>query len=153
MKLSPHVDALLSDLEAVAAAGDERTAEVADRLGAALRASAGLRLLDALSEAVLELNAQLPSGRVEVRLDGRDPSLVFVADETEEPEVAATPAGEAARITLRLADALKTEAEAAAAREGLSVNAWLVRSIARAISSPGHKPKPGRGRLTGYGRS
>src|SRR4051794_31992475 len=153
MKVSPHVDALVSDLESVAAAGDEQTADVAARLAAALRASVGLRVLDALSEAVLELNEQLPSGHVEVRLDGRDPSLVFVSEEAEEPQFAATPAGEAARITLRLAEALKAEAEAAAAREGLSVNSWLVRSIARAISSPTSRGPSKRGRLTGYGRS
>jgi HicB-like protein involved in pilus formation len=152
MKLSPHVEALVGDLEAVAAAGDDRVAEAASRLAAALRASAGLRLLDALSEAVLELNGRLASGRVEVRLEGRDPSLVLV-EEAEEPQVASAAAAGAARITLRLPEALKAEAEAAAAREGVSVNTWLVRAVARAVSGPGPRGGSSRGRLTGYGRS
>jgi hypothetical protein len=42
-----------------------------------------------LSEAVLELNARFPSGRIEVRLDGRDPSLVLVEDEQTEPQMGA----------------------------------------------------------------
>jgi hypothetical protein len=151
MKLSPHVEALVTDLQAVAAAGDESTAQVAATLAATLRASAGMRLLDALSEAVLELNAQLSIGRVEVRLDGRDPALVVV-EEAEEPHVAA-PAADSARITLRLPEQLKADAEAAAAREGVSVNTWLVRAIARALAGPGPRGTSSRGRLTGYGRS
>jgi hypothetical protein len=152
MKLSPHVEALVSDLETVAASADEAVADAAARLAAALRASAGLRLLDALSEAVLELNSRLPSGRVEVRLDGRDPSLVFVED-VEEPQVASAAAAAAARITLRLPEGLKAEAEAAAAREGVSVNTWLVRAVARAAAGPAPRGTSSRGRLTGYGRS
>ena len=131
MKLSTHVEALIADLEAVAAGGDDAVAQAVSRLTAALRASAGLRLLDALSEAVLELNARFPSGRVEVRLDGRDPSLVVVEDEREEPQMGASPAAGSARITLRLPESLKAEAEAAAAREGVSVNTWLVRAVAQ----------------------
>ena len=152
MKLSAHVEALIADLEAVAVGGDEAVAQAVSRLTAALRASAGLRLLDALSEAVLELNARFPSGRVEVRLDGRDPSLVVVEEEQEEP-LGASPAAGSARITLRLPESLKAEAEAAAAREGVSVNTWLVRAVARAAGGPGPRGGSSRRRLTGYGRS
>jgi hypothetical protein len=149
MKMQPHVEALVADLEAVAAAGDDAAAEAATRLAAALRASAGLRLLDALSEATLELNAQLTSGRVEVRLAGRDPELVYVE---EEAAPAAQEAGGSARITLRLPEGLKAEIEAAAGREGASVNAWLVRALARSVGAAG-PTRATRGRLTGYGRS
>ncbi len=37
------------------------------------------------------------------------------------------------RITLRLAESLKSRAEAAAGQVGLSVNAWLVRAVAAAL--------------------
>jgi hypothetical protein len=37
------------------------------------------------------------------------------------------------RINLRLPDALKSRVEEAAAREGLSINAWLVRAAAAAL--------------------
>ena len=147
--MAPHIEALVADLEAVAAVGDDATAEAARRLAGALRASAGMRLLDVLSEAALELNAQLPAGRVDVRLAGRDPELVYVEDAVQ--PTAPADDGDAARITLRLSSSLKAEVEAAAAREGLSVNAWLVRALARGVSSP--PVRASRGRLTGFGTS
>src|SRR3954447_19550471 len=152
MEMSQHVDALVADLESMAATGGDAVAEAAERLAMALKASAGLRLLDALADAVLELNAQLPSGHVEVRLQGRDPALVYVAEEEPPEEPAAAPeAGDTARITLRLPEELKAAAEAAAAREGVSVNAWLVRAVRRALSGPAVRSS--RGRLTGWGKS
>src|SRR5712691_5706962 len=105
MQTSGHVEALLGDLAAVASVGDEATAEAARRLALALRSALGLRLLDALTEAALELSAQLPGGRVEVRLAGQDPQLVYVEEESgggPAAEDAAT-----ARITLRLPESLK----------------------------------------------
>jgi hypothetical protein len=149
MEMAPHVEALVADLEAAAAVGDDATAEAARRLAAALRAAAGLRLLDALAEAVLELNGQLAAGRVEIRLAGRDPQLVFVEDQA--PPVAAD-TGDAARITLRLPAGLKADIEAAAAREGASVNTWLVRAVTRGLGSGPKQRGPGR-RVTGYGKS
>lgn len=147
MQLSPHVDALLADLAEIAAVGDEATAEAARRLSVALRSAVGLRFLDALTEASLELSAQLPSGHVEVRLAGQDPALVFVEDEAEAAPAAADE-GLTARITLRLPDGLKAGIEASAAREGLSVNAWIVRALTR---STGTTTRRGPGsRLTGF---
>jgi predicted HicB family RNase H-like nuclease len=136
MKLSQFVDALRSDLTAVAAVGDDATAEAAQKLAIALEGSVGLRLVDAFASAALELTAQLPSGRVEVRLAGRDPEFVFIEDEqapaTEgfEPEED----GETARITLRLPVPLKDRIESAAAQEGVSVNAWLVRKLRQTLT-------------------
>jgi hypothetical protein len=44
--------------------------------------------------------------------------------------------------------------DAAAAREGVSVNTWLVRALARAVGSGGGGARRGPGnRLTGFGRS
>src|SRR5215217_6466707 len=83
MQLSPHVEALLADVADIAAVGDEATAEAARRLSVALRSAAGLRFLDALTEATLELSAQLSSGHIEVRLAGQDPSLVYVEESTD----------------------------------------------------------------------
>ena len=157
MQLRGYVDRLQEDLEAIAGVGDDTVAEAARRLTAAIRASAGLRLLDALSEAALELSAELPSGHVEVRLSGQDPSFVYV----EEPDDAAAPAPAAgddalsARLTLRLPEALKASIDAAAAQEGVSVNTWVVRALTRAVS-PGVTVSVRRGpgnRLTGFGRS
>jgi predicted DNA binding CopG/RHH family protein len=150
MNLSIVIDSLRAELTAVAELGDERVAGVARRLADTLAASLRLRLQDVLSQAALELSSKLPSGHVEVRLAGQEPELVYVEDESEH---AAAPAGEdmSARITLRLPESLKAAVDAAAAREGVSVNAWLVRALARAADQ---RPRPQVGRrLTGYGRS
>src|SRR3954468_894107 len=130
MQLQRFGDALKADLTAVAELGDEQTAEAAGRLVLTLQASRGLPLLDALSEAALELNDKLPGGHVEVRLAGQDPELVYVGKERDAP---ATPADDAftARVSLRLPDALKGAIETAAAREGVSVNTWIVRALSR----------------------
>src|ERR671934_1236627 len=101
MQLQRFVDSLKADLSAVAELGDDATAEAAGRLTISLQASVGLRLLDALSEAALELNEKLPSGHVEVRLSGQDPELVYVGEEPETPAAGAESAF-TARITLRL---------------------------------------------------
>jgi len=153
VELRPFVEGLQADLEGIAAVGDDAVAEAAKRLTSAVGASAGLRLLDALTEAALEVSEQLPSGHVEIRLSGQDPSFVYVE---EEGEVPAPPAGDdalVARISLRLPEGLKLAIEAAATREGISVNAWLVRSLARAVGSSGGARRSSGNRLTGFGRS
>jgi hypothetical protein len=153
VELRPFIEGLQADLEEIAAIGDDDVAEAARRLTAAVGRSAGLRLLDALTEAALELTSQLPSGHVEIRLAGQDPSMIYVEEEGEAPPA---PAGEdalAARISLRLPEGLKVAIEAAATREGVSVNSWLVRSIARAVSLGGGQRRGAGNRLTGFGRS
>jgi hypothetical protein len=151
MELAPYVDRLQDDLAAIAAVGDDTVAAAAERLAAAIRASAGLRLLDALSEAALEVSAQLPSGHVEIRLAGQDPSFVYVESDAAEPAPAGSGEDLSARITLRLPDALKGAVDVAAAREGLSVNTWIVRALGRALNAP--QPRRSRNRLTGFGQS
>ena len=150
MQLSQIIDALRSDLNAVAAVGDEQTAQTAERIGIALEGSLALRLVDAFAAATVELNAQLPNGHVEVRLAGRDPELVFVEDAPREAEPQVAEEGASARITLRLADALKDQVEAAAAAGGVSVNTWIVRTLARAVTQPARRS---RNRLTGFAES
>jgi hypothetical protein len=153
MQTTPYVDALLADLEAMASLGDEAVADAARRLSQTLRASAGMRLLDLLGEVALEVSSQLPSGHVEVRLAGQEPSLVYVDEEPQSAAQAAQGADDSsARITLRLSEALKASVEAAAAREGVSVNTWIIRALGRASSAPTTVRRSGR-RLTGYAES
>ena len=149
--MSPHVDALRNDLAAAAALGDERAAEVGSCLADAVARSAPMRFLEALGDALLEANGQLPSGRLELRLAGADPSVVFVEDEAA-VEPAASDEPSVARLTLRLPERLKSELEAAAAREGVSVNTWLVRALSGAVSHATRLSSPRR-RLVGYGRT
>ena len=54
--------------------------------------------------------------------------------------------GEPARINLRLPERLKAGVERAASREGLSVNAWLVRVTAAALNrNDPNRRRPQRG--------
>jgi predicted NBD/HSP70 family sugar kinase len=148
MQLDSHVQAIQQELAAAAARGDQEAAEVARRMGEALAATLHLHLLDLLGEAALEIGGQLDTGRVEVRLAGREPELVVINDET--PDAAQFGAGEelSGRITLRLPESLKSSVEAAAAREGISTNAWLVRTIGRTLEQ--RSTKHGRHRMQGY---
>ena len=106
-----------------------------------------LRLLEVLEDAARELSEQLPYASVEVRLEGGEPVLVVVDAEAPpgvEEELAA-------RLTLRLPNALKEAVEAAAAAEAVSANAWLLRAIARSTARRG-RSGPGT-RIRGYARS
>ena len=130
METTRFVEAVRADLESAAAVGGEALVKAAGRLSAALDASMRLALLDALSEAAMELGSQLAAGRIDVRLAGRDVELTYV------PDAPAPPVAEedsSARITLRLPERLKADAEAAAARDGVSMNAWLVRAVTAAV--------------------
>jgi hypothetical protein len=153
MQTANYVQAIQADLAAAASLGDEATAEAGRRLSLAVESSLHLRLLDLLTEVSVGLSAQLSSGRVEVRLSGREPELVVIDEEPAGAQPAAPgDEGETARITLRLPEGLKAHAEAAAAREGVSTNTWLVRAVARAL-----EPRPTRirtgNRLQGYAQS
>jgi hypothetical protein len=151
MQIDAYVEALREDLARVAAVGDESTARAAELLAVALESSLGRRLQEALAEAALELSAQLEDGRVEVRVAGGDPELVFVPDSMSVPAEAFDEAS-TARITLRLPESLKSRLDAAAAAKGVSVNTWLVQTLSRALEP---RPPAGRNprRLTGYGRT
>jgi hypothetical protein len=152
VKLSTIVEALASDLVALGALGDETTADAARRLAAAMEGPITARLLESLSQIATEVYATLPSGRLEVRLVGGDAELVFVAEEHADPEPEDDPdADSSARISLRLPGTLKSRIEAASAREGVSVNTYIVRALGQQ-SRRERGAKVGK-RLTGYGRS
>src|SRR5215210_6647163 len=140
MQTARFVERLERDLASLASLGDDAIADAAERLTQALRGSAGLRLLETLGEAALEISAQLPDGHIEVRLVGPDPELVYVGSGPAEPPAVQAEAGLTARITLRLPESLKRELEAAAARDGVSLNTWLVRALRRSASPAPRRP-------------
>ena len=148
MQLDSHVQAIQQELVAAASLGDDAAAEAARRMGDAVASSLHLHLLDLLGEAALEVGSQVESGRVEVRLAGRDPELVVVTDEA--PDAGQIGIGEeySGRISLRLPESLKAGVEAASAREGISTNAWLVRTIARTLEQ--RPSRKSRNRMQGY---
>lgn len=143
MDLTPYLDSLRRDLAASAAPAGEAVASSAELLASALEAATRLCLIEALSDAAAEITTKLDGPTVEVRMRGRDADLV-VSDIT--PAVAVPPppvteaGGDVARITLRLPEVLKEQAERAAAEEGISVNAWLVRAVAAALQGGGGWP-------------
>lgn len=129
--------------------GGEEARELADRLTAPLESATRLTMLNVLSAAMDEITRELAPGSVDVRLRGLDPDFVVTRPEGDEahegksgpaePLKAPAPApadgddGGTARVNLRLPAHLKARAEEAAHREGLSVNAWLVRAVSTAV--------------------
>jgi hypothetical protein len=170
MELTSYMENLRRDLNAAAAAGGAEVTRAADLLGGSLESSIRLCLLEALSDAAAEITTRLAHGAVELRLRGREAEFVVTESEPvpqhQPPTPAAAPGedgGDITRITLRLPEALKEAVEAAAAAEGISVNAWLVRAIAQMLAGPPMPPMPpmpprpewpGRGRrgrrMTGF---
>src|SRR5271165_670574 len=138
MKMSLVVDGLRSDVVAVGDLGDDAVAEVAERIATVLGRSVPGRVLDLLSDAAAELSAELPEGRVEIRVAGDDVNLAYVEDprDTSDPARDGTSGGElSARITLRLNEGLKNRVEERAASEGVSVNTYIVRTLERGVSA------------------
>jgi len=112
MQIDGLIQALREDLERVAALGDENTSRAAELLSVAIESSLGRRIQDALAEAALELNDQLESSHVELRIAGHDLQLVLVREDGTVPEQADE--AFSARITLRLPESLKQRVESAA---------------------------------------
>ena len=148
MQLDSHIQAIQADLAATAGLGDKATAAAARRLSEALASTLHLRLLDLIGEAASEIGAQLESGRVEVRLAGREPELVVVPEEAAEGIQVAPGEEYAGRITLRLPETIKAAIEAAAAQEGISTNAWLVKTLAHTLHA--RSTKRSRHRMQGF---
>jgi hypothetical protein len=134
MELSPITEAIRADLAVAAELGDEAVRDAADRLGRALESALRVRLLDALAQAAHELEEQLGEGTIELRLVGDSAELAVTrGPAVEPPQPPAAEEAETARITLRLPEGIKGRAEQAAAAEGLSTNAWLVRAVSSAL--------------------
>lgn len=154
MQTAQFIEALQADLRELAQLGGEELVQATHRLESAVKQSATLRLIDALTQVALEVSSQLPNGHLDVRLSGQDPELVYVEEEGEEPPAAqAGEDGLSARITLRLPESLKTTLERAAESEGVSLNTWLVRALQRAAyGAPGRAVRSGK-RITGYAQS
>ncbi|MFC8954385.1 toxin-antitoxin system HicB family antitoxin [Streptomyces sp. NPDC057101] len=155
MDLTPYVDTLRRELAVAAEAGGDEARALAERLTAPLESAARLTMLNVLSAATDEITRELAPGSVDVRLRGLDPDFLVTlppadagghAEPTVPAESLPAPApaegdeGGTARVNLRLPAHLKARAEEAAAREGLSVNAWLVRAVSAAVEG-GTRPR------------
>jgi HicB family len=156
MDLSKYVNHLREDLASAAAAGDEQTQRTGALLGAAIEPAARLALMSALSDLAAEVTEALGDRVVEVRLDGRDVRVAVSADPAAgepEPEPADAPfagfgprgfggfggdAGDISRVTLRLVEQIKNQAEQAAANQGMSLNSWVAQAVQGALAGHQH---------------
>jgi len=158
MDMTPYTDGLRREFLLAAEAAGEEALGVAERLVPSLDSAVRLTLLSALSTAAGEISRDLAPGAVDLRLRGLDPHFAVTLPWAD-PDAGDHPAGAGgevlpgvedegapARINFRPPEHLKARIEEAAGREGLSVNAWLVRAVAATLSGtarPGRHAPPG----------
>jgi hypothetical protein len=170
MDLSPYVAQLRDDLATAASAGDEQTRRTAALLGSAIEPAARLALMNALSDLAAEVTASLGDRTVDLRLDGRDVQVSVGGaatspnDEPKEQRRESTgwpgseqtgpigpDAGDISRVTLRIVEQIKNQAEQAAQHQGVSLNTWVAQAVQGALSGAaqqrgqGRPGRPGRG--------
>ena len=165
MDLTPYITSLREDLAATASAGDEGTRRAAALLSGALEPAVRLTLMNVLADLAAEVTANLADQVVEVRLDGRDVRVVVTGSGSAEParegrRDTSTPAqapsplmdsGDISRMTLRLVEQIKGQAEQAAAAQGVSLNTFVSQAVQGALgkSSAHHREsKPDQGNRT-----
>jgi HicB family len=155
MDLTAYVTSVEETLAAAAAAGDDATRRTANALATAVEPAVRLAIMDALSELVLEVTEALDDHAVELRLEAGEvrPVISLAAAEEEPAATAAAEGGEPSRITLRLAETLKAQAERAAAREGVSLNTWLSGAVQARLRDDRRRGHAGGSRLRGWVQS
>jgi hypothetical protein len=166
MDLTSYVSNLGREFATLAEAGGDEARALVERLTGSLESAIRMTLLDALSAATDEITRDLAPGSVELRLRGRDPNFVVTAppggpvQDVVQDDPATTDSaliaedGPSSRINVRLPEQLKAAVEEAAAKEGRSVNAWLVRAASAAVqrSDRDQRPEPqGSGKRTKQG--
>ncbi|UJW31843.1 toxin-antitoxin system HicB family antitoxin [Saccharothrix sp. AJ9571] len=150
MDLTNYISTLREDLATAASAGDEQTRQTAAVLAAAMEPAMRLALMNALADLAAEVTANQPDYLVDVRLDGRDVRVVVTgtgdttgekktesesAEKPREPRQDRMPfdSGEISRMTLRLFDQVKNQAERAAASQGVSLNTFVSQAVQGAL--------------------
>jgi hypothetical protein len=148
MDLSPYLESVRVGVANASTLADEPTQKVAERLGMAIESSTRLALIQALSDAAGTISAELAPSSVELRIVGQDPEFVVSVQSAEseptlllpEPESGDEDASESpddepvSRITLRLPQSVKTRVDEMASSEGISTNAWLIRTVMDALA-------------------
>lgn len=168
MDLNPYIDQLREDLTSAAAAGDDQTRQTAAVLSGAIEPAARLAIMNALSDLAAEVTTNLDGQVVDLRLDGRDLRVVVsggggpapVDDEETEPPPPPPPSGDngdISRITLRLMEEIKSQAEQAASTQGVSLNTFVAQAVQGALhgrerGGPWDRPGRGGSRHGGRGR-
>jgi hypothetical protein len=152
MDLTPYVTALRDDLATAASVGDEQTARAGTALAGALEPAVRLALQTALSDLTAEISEKLDDRSVSLRLRGREVEVVvdrdgdpgpgaeqpsgFFAGPSSSPFAGpgrGADMGDISRMTLRLVDQIKGQAEQAAAAQGMSLNSWISQAVQGAL--------------------
>src|SRR6478672_9313304 len=183
MDLTPYIQNLRDDLLSAASVGDEDARRAAAMLAGALEPAARLAIMNALSDLAAEVTGALRDTTVELKLDGRDVRVSVTEHVAPEPVAAGASdyrrkpdapvpggtdspddlkravqdaSGELSRTTVRLFNELKSQAERAAAEQGVSLNTYISRAVSDSVRSavPSKNPR-GRGgqhdrNVTGY---
>ena len=153
MDLTPYIENLREDLANTASAGDESIRRAAAVLSGAIEPAVRLTLMNALADLAAEVTAALPGQVVDVRLDGRDVRVVVSGAPADEPateprrEQRFTPpidGGDITRITLRIVEQIKGQAEKAAAAQGVSLNTFVSQAVQGALGHTGAPPQEER---------
>lgn len=162
MELDHYLESVRRSVENATALADDQTRSVAQRLGATLDDAGRLALISALSDAAGEISRELSPGSVELRMAGGRPEFVVTPapsqltgaddddlddDDNAEPVAELAPDADepTARITLRLPMSIKNKVDEAADAEGISSNAWLMRTVMTALTGgrgPMRPPRP-----------
>ena len=188
MDLTPYTQNLRDDLLTAASVGDEDSRRAAALLASAIEPAARLAIMNALSDLAAEVTGALEDTSVELRLDGRDVRVSVTRHAQDSASTGSASAGwagptrdagaadggqsaddlrramqdaggELSRTTVRLFNELKSQAERAAAQDGVSLNTYISRAVSDSVRSAvpgkgnrGHGPG-GQGRtVTGYVR-
>jgi hypothetical protein len=174
MELGAVTRTVHEQLAAAAAMGDEHTQRAAQLLSISLDPALRLALQGAMSQVAGEISAQLAPGRVDLALVGGEvevrvvppppttegsapsapPSSVAqsgASQPTDDPAEAQSEDSSTTRVSFRPPQHLKTRLDQAAAAEGLSLNAYLVRVLGAHLDAPA--PEPPRPGPSGTGRT
>jgi HicB family len=160
MDLTSYVNNLGREFATLAEAGGDEARALVERLTGSLESAIRMTLLEALSAAADEITRDLAPGSVQLRLRGRDPHFVVTPSHVEplrdatEGDLATVDGGAliaedgpSSRINVRLPEQLKAAVEEAAARQGRSVNAWLVRAASAALQRADRDQRPSGKRI------
>lgn len=145
MELSRYTESVREQLASASSLADEQTQQVVQKLGTSLDSALRLSLIQALSDAAVEISGELAPTTVEVRMDGAEPEFVVrqapttahdeaYADESDDDvddddDFLSDEEEGQARISLRLSTRLKQRVDDAADEDQVSTNAWITDAV------------------------
>ena len=155
MDLHPYLGAVAADLEKATALADDATRAITARVAQAVEPALRLAMTQLLADAAAQLTSELSGSVVTVRMDGREPVLHVQEHAEPLPAPAVAEPSNAddegtARVTVRLPEQLKRQAETLAQSADQSLNTWIVQAVRRAAQPHRTDRHNTSRRLTGW---